>query len=432
MSGKALATSPVESSKGDVSPSKNGSSYSADAGTMDRGIFQKIPVGIVQFSTNGRVLDSNPPAQALLGYTHAELLGTPFHSLICNPERAWSNDLVADIGRAAGAPHKTEMRLRRKDGSELEVQASASLYRRNAGEESWIAVIEDISARKVEEQQLREAHKMEAVGRLAGGIAHDFNNLLTGVMLYCDLLSFGLEKENRLRHHVDEIRTAANHGAELIHQLLAVARPHSSEPRIVSLNSLIVEMSEMLGRLIGEHIELRTRLDQRLVPVKIDDAQFKQVLMNLVLNARDAIPGGGQITIETANRWARLQPEGTAPEQACVGMVVRDTGSGMNADTRKRLFEPFFTTKASGKGNGLGLATVYNIVSQNGGRIDVASEPGKGSEFTVLWPAAKENAAEMVSEAVDGKELLRSRPAAKAAVLTGGTESPIRFEVKAK
>jgi len=191
-------------------------------------------------------------------------------------------------------------------------------------------------------------------------------------------------------------------------------------------------MSEMLGRLIGEHIELRTRLDQRLVPVKIDDAQFKQVLMNLVLNARDAIPGGGQITIETANRWARLQPEGTAPEQACVGMVVRDTGSGMNADTRKRLFEPFFTTKASGKGNGLGLATVYNIVSQNGGRIDVASEPGKGSEFTVLWPAAKESAAEMVSEAADGKEFLRSQRAAKSAVLMGGTESPIRFEVKAK
>jgi signal transduction histidine kinase len=249
-------------------------------------------------------------------------------------------------------------------------------------------------------------------------------------MLYCDLLSFGLEKENRLRHHVEEIRTAANHGAELIHQLLAVARPHPSEPRLVSLNDLIVEMTEMLGRLIGEHIELTTDLGEGLAMVKIDDAQFKQVLMNLVLNARDAIPEVGRITIKTANRWARLQPEATAPEQACVGMVVRDTGSGMNTETRKRLFEPFFTTKASGKGNGLGLATVYNIVSQNGGRIDVASELGKGSEFTILWPAAKDSAAEKVGDAVDGKELVRSRRAAKAAVPSGSTGSPIRFEVK--
>jgi signal transduction histidine kinase len=324
------------------------------------------------------------------------------------------------------------MRLRRKDGAEVEVRATASLYRQSAGEDSWIAVLEDISARKVEEQQLREAHKMEAIGRLAGGIAHDFNNLLTGVMLYCDLLSFGLEKENRLRHHVEEIRTAANHGAELIHQLLAVARPHPSEPRLVSLNDLIVEMTEMLGRLIGEHIELTTHLGEGLAPMKIDDAQFKQVLMNLVLNARDAIPEGGRITIETANRWARLQSEGTAPEESCVGMVVRDTGSGMNADTRKRLFEPFFTTKASGKGNGLGLATVYNIVSQNGGRIDVVSEPGKGSEFTILWPAAKNSAAEKVNEAIGGREVTRLQHAAKAGGPSGISETPIRFEVKAK
>jgi two-component system, cell cycle sensor histidine kinase and response regulator CckA len=431
MSGKTVATGPSRASLAIKAPAGRIASAS-DAGTMDRGIFQNIPAGIVQFSTNGRVLECNTAAQALLGYARAELLGTSFHTLICDPEPAWSADMAAETGRASGGPHKTEMRVRRKDGTQIEVQATASLFRAGGGQVSWIAVLEDIGGRKVEEQQLREAHKMEAVGRLAGGIAHDFNNLLTGVMLYCDLLTLGLEKENRLRHHVDEIRTAATHGAELIHQLLAVARPHASEPRIVGLNSLIVDMTGMLGRLIGEHIEVTTQLEASLAMVKIDDAQFKQVLMNLVLNARDAIPEGGRITIETANRRARLESEAKAPELACVAMIVRDTGSGMHAETRKRLFEPFFTTKAEGKGNGLGLATVYNIVSQNGGRIDVASELGKGSEFTILLPAVEVRDAKRLGEEVLAQESSRMRISERPTGSSANAEEPLKFEVKAK
>jgi PAS domain S-box-containing protein len=393
-------------------------------------IFRAVPVGLALISREGEVRLSNARWREVLGVAQEELQDARLDDLACDCDRARYANFLSKLQSASTKTEKGEWQIERHDGTRTVIQITAAVL--DVPENSAIAVIEDVGVRRVEEKQLREAHKMEAVGRLAGGIAHDFNNLLTGIMLYCDLLAMGLEQNQRLRHHADEIRSAANQGAGLIHQLLAVARPHPSEPRIVSVNEIIAEMAEILGRLIGEHIELKTRLEDGLAAVVIDDAQLKQVVMNLVLNARDAIPEGGKITVETANRRARLEPEELAPERDCVAMKVRDTGSGMNSETRKRLFEPFFTTKAAGKGNGLGLATVYNIVSQNGGRIDVASEAGKGSEFTVLLPAV-----ETAQTCRPGKEFraegratlkISDRPAAGPA----DAGASARFEVKEK
>jgi PAS domain S-box-containing protein len=392
-------------------------------------IFRAVPAGLALISPEGQVLLSNTRWRELLGLNQ-EMPEVRLDQLICDCERTRLADFLSRIQGATSKTEKCELQIERRDGTRTVIDITATAL--HDPENSSIAVIEDVGGRRVEEKQLREAHKMEAVGRLAGGIAHDFNNLLTGIMLYCDLLTMGLEQNQRLRHHADEIRSAANQGAELIHQLLAVARPHPSEPRIVSVNEVISEMAGMLGRLIGEHIELETRLEDGLVAVVIDDAQLKQVLMNLVPNARDAIPEGGRITVETAKRRARLEPEELAPERDCVAMKVRDTGSGMNAETRKRLFEPFFTTKTAGKGNGLGLATVYNIVIQNGGRIDVASEAGKGSEFTVLLPAVETAQSCRPAKEFKPESKTTLQISDRTAAGPAGAQAAAPFEVKAK
>jgi len=221
-------------------------------------------------------------------------------------------------------------------------------------------------------------------------VAHDFNNLLTGIMLYCDLLMGGLEKGSRLRHHAEEIHTASQHGATLIQQLLAVARQQVVEPRMLCLNEIVSEMANLLSRLIGENIELVTELPDDVGKVKLDPAQVKQIVMNLVLNARDAMPDGGRITVTTSNQTTHIVTDGSLREAECVSLRVRDTGCGMDAETRSRIFEPFFTTKPAGTGNGLGLATVYSIVKQNCGAIEVESAPGRGTQVSIFFPQAKE------------------------------------------
>jgi signal transduction histidine kinase len=229
---------------------------------------------------------------------------------------------------------------------------------------------------------------MEAVGRLLGGVAHDFNNLITGIMLYCDLLIAGLGSDRRLRHHAQEIRVAGEQSAALIQQLLAVARPRPVEPRVLSVNEVVRGMQELLARLIGENIELITALAGDLSWVKMDPAQVQQIVMNLVLNARDAMPDGGRVTVQTRNCAGFLvhpDDEKSAPTP-CVEFTVTDTGCGMNAETRSHLFEPFFTTKRPGQGNGLGLATAFGIVKQAGGTIVVESEPGRGTQVSVRLP----------------------------------------------
>ncbi len=251
------------------------------------------------------------------------------------------------------------------------------------------------------DEHLRDAEKMEVIGRMAGGIAHDFNNLLTGVLLYCDLLSTGLENvriENlgltcsNLCQQVEEVRLAAEQGVALTRQLLAIARKQSEEPSPIAINEVVTATENLLRRLLGERVELITALDAEAGLVLADPAQLRQILLNLMLNARDAMPDGGRIEMSTHAVQLPGEADSSIPRRA-VSLVVQDNGCGMDAATRARMFEPLFTTKREGEGTGFGLATVQRIVSEAGGTIEVASEPGRGTSIGVFLPVVETLAA---------------------------------------
>ena len=270
------------------------------------------------------------------------------------------------------------------------------------------------------EEQLRQAQKMEAIGRLAGGVAHDFNNLLTAIIGYTDLVAERLEPNDPTAREVGEIRKAADHAAALTRQLLAFGRKQFLNPTVLDLNETVSELLEMLPRAIGEHIHTTVRLADGPQRVRADASQMQQVLMNLVLNARDAMPMGGELTIETASVTLdaeRLRDENLSlPNGPYVMLAVTDTGTGMDAATRARAFEPFFTTKPKGKGTGFGLATVYGIVDQSGGGIGLSSAIGQGTSVRIYLPAST------ASEVTPKPEV----PAVKAD--SGGTETLLLVE----
>ncbi len=255
-----------------------------------------------------------------------------------------------------------------------------------------------------------QAQRWEAIGRLAGGVVHDFNNLLTGVMLYCDLLFASLDAGDRRRRYVDEIRSATVQASGLVRQLMIFARSQTAVPRLLCLNDIVVEMQAILTRLIGANIELELKLDPQLNLVVIDQAQAQQVVLNLVLNARDAMPEGGRIVVETSNCQFQPVPGSRATSGfPCVLLAVNDNGHGMDADTRQRLFEPFFTTKNAGRGTGLGLTTVQGIVSSNRGLIHFESEPGRGTRAMILLPRIS-FAADTKAEAAQSPDSRLSAP----------------------
>jgi two-component system, cell cycle sensor histidine kinase and response regulator CckA len=260
------------------------------------------------------------------------------------------------------------------------------------------------------EEQLRQAQKMEAIGRLAGGVAHDFNNLLTAIIGYTDMIGERLDPQDATARDVGEIRKAADRAAALTRQLLAFSRKQFLNPTVLDLNETTAGLLQMLPRVIGEHIQTTTRLAPDLARVRADASQMEQVFVNLVLNARDAMPLGGRLTIETANvdlEPGRIAAEGlTLAPGRYVMLLIADTGTGMDAETRARAFEPFFTTKPKGKGTGLGLATVYGIVDQSGGQISIDSAPGRGTNIRVYLPVTtapqEVRRAEVVSIKEDG------------------------------
>ena len=359
-------------------------------------MFEAAAIGIGICHFDGRIMEANPALGRMLGYEREELAGLDpwkFHDAEF-PGSAQDNGcgLLAELMRDERDSFSIDKRHRRKDGSEFWGHLTVSLARGVHGEPAFlVALLEDATERKRVEEDLRQAEKMEVIGRLAGGVAHDFNNLLTGVLLYCDLILAELEPENRLRRHVEEVRMAGEQGAALTHQLLAMARKQTPEPRALPINEIVSSTENLLRRLIGEQIELITALDSSAGWVFGDPGQLRQILMNLVLNARDALgrsANGQRGKIRLSTRLTEFMSNvGPAKSQHAASLTVEDNGCGMNAEIRARLFEPFFTTKKVGEGTGMGLATVQQIASESGGWIEVASEPGCGTRIEVFLPA---------------------------------------------
>jgi PAS domain S-box-containing protein len=333
------------------------------------------------------ILYANRAAAGLLGYERAELEGKALREIASNLDPAHWLEMWKQWKRPD--PQVVETFCRRKDGSAALAEATCS--RLVLGTHTYHCIfLREAGRRPHLEEQLRQSQKMEAVGRLAAGVAHDFNNLLTAVMLYSGLLLNQLGPNNRLRQHADEIRMVSERGAALVGQLLMFSRQAATQPRPVHLNEVIGGMLELLRQMLGENVELVTQFDPQVEAVEADPMHMEQVLLNLALNARDAMRRGGRLVISTGNlhREAQSGPE-ALPAGDYVSLAVTDTGSGMDAETRAHLFEPFFTTKPQGEGTGLGLWTVYTLVHQAGGGIEVTSEPGQGTSLRILLPRSQ-------------------------------------------
>ncbi len=347
---------------------------------------------VITVDPAGRVVDFNPAAEALFGRSAAESRGRDLAELVLPP--AAREPFRRDLAAAAGpAPLRRELTAVRADGREVPVEIGLAPIGHGATP-LVTAYVRDLTERKRTEERLRQteeqyrqAQKMEAVGQLAGGVAHDFNNLLTVISGHTELLLNDPAAGGLARDSLEQVRDATRRAAALTRQLLAFSRKQVLVPAVLDLRAIVTDMGRMLRRLIGEHIELVVSVDPDLWPVRADQGQIEQALLNLAINARDAMPGGGTLTILAANREPVARPAGEGPRGRAVALSVRDTGVGIDPAVRDRIFEPFFTTKPRGQGTGLGLAMVYGIVKQSGGSIAVDSTPGAGTTFTLLLPA---------------------------------------------
>jgi PAS domain S-box-containing protein len=382
-----------------------------------RSLFNDVPVGLYRTTPGGRILDANHTLAQLLGYPDREslLAITTFDTYVDQKVHAQRR---ASMDRD-GILRNFEYQLRRCDGSIIWVEGNSKTILDGEGKVLYYeGTLADITERKKAEQelsdlqeQLRQSQKMEAIGRLAGGIAHDFNNLLTVIKGYSQLSLIELKEEDPVRANVEETKKAADRAADLVRQLLAFSRRQIMEMKVIDLNGLLQDLEKMLQRVIGEEIDLVTQLDRDLGRIKVDPGQMEQVIMNLAVNAKDAMPNGGKLFIETAN--AELDEAYARTHIAVIpGRYVRlsitDTGVGIKPEVRNRVFEPFFTTKEKGKGTGLGLSTVYGIVKQSGGNIWVYSEPGQGTTIKIYLPRVDEPLAEL-REKTTKQELPRGK-----------------------
>ena len=373
-----------------------------------RALFEAMSDVILVLDAEGRHLKMAPTKAPHIYSPAAEWVGKTLHEVFPKDKADFFLDHVRRA-LAEGPLHRVEYSLP-IDGKEVWFEGSISPMTKD----SVIWVGRDISSRKILEEQLRQSQKMEAIGQLAGGIAHDFNNLLTAINGFSDLSLRRLEGADPLRGNIEEVKKAGERAASLTRQLLAFSRKQVLQPKVFGLNSVISEVEKMLKRLIGEDIELRTVLDQETGSVKADPGQIEQVIINLAVNARDAMPSGGRLTIETTNVYIH---EGDADMRIAVDpgqyvmLAISDTGMGMDDQVQSHIFEPFFTSKEAGKGTGLGLSTVYGIVKQSEGNVQVYSKVGKGTTFKVYLPRVDETAqvykrTPEVEENLQGKEII--------------------------
>jgi PAS domain S-box-containing protein len=355
-----------------------------------RQLFEGNPAAMFVYDAETlRFLAVNEAAVRRYGRSREEFLQMTLLDMRPEEESVNLREILAQ--HRGGPARATGLRHQRRDGTLIDVEVTYDDID-FAGRHARLAVVEDVTERRRIEDRLRQGQKMEAVGQLAGGIAHDFNNLLTAIVGYATLLDRALPPDDERREEVHEIVGAARRAGNLTQQLLAFSRKQVLRPTVLDVNVIVRDMERILHRIIGEHIALTTSLEPDLAPVRADASQLEQVIMNLAVNARDAMPGGGRITIETANvpldaDLAQAHPD--AHPGAYVLLAVADTGVGMSPEVKAHLFEPFFTTKEVGKGTGLGLATVYGIVHQSGGFITVDSEPDRGTRFRIYLPRAE-------------------------------------------
>jgi two-component system, cell cycle sensor histidine kinase and response regulator CckA len=359
-------------------------------------LVEHAPIGIYRSTPAGRFLSANIALAHMLGYDSvADVLALDLaRDVYADP--AERQRLLERDAYTEREYDDVEATWKRKDGGRVTVQLSVRAVRRpNGTVEYYETFVRDLTQQRRLESQLLHSQKMEAVGRLAGGVAHDFNNLLTVILSYSDLLLEDLPSDAKDREDVEEIRKAAVAASSLTRQLLAFSRQQVLQPRILEINTVVTGTEKLLRRLLGEDVRLTASLAPDLGNVKVDPGQLEQIIMNLAVNARDAMPRGGQLTIETANvdmDAAYVAGHPVAQPGRYVMLAVSDTGIGMDAQTQARIFEPFFTTKEPGKGTGLGLATVYGIVQQSGGFIWVYSELGRGTSFKIYLPRVNEAA----------------------------------------
>ncbi|MGZ4335334.1 MAG: PAS domain S-box protein [Gaiellaceae bacterium] len=393
-------------------------------------LFEASPQGMEVLDREGRILAVNSALAGMLGYTQEELLQLRFHDVTHPDDRTLAESVFLDLVNGTQPFHSIETRYVRKDGGlGLAHVTVFRLPHADGRPDLAIGIVEDITHRRALEDQLRQTQRLEAVGQLAGGIAHDFNNLLTAIASYCDLAGRALgTNEERVAHSLEGIRGASTRAAELTQQLLAFSRRQVLKVEVLDLNAEVAACVPMLERLLGEDIEIRVALDPTTAPVTMDGGQLAQALVNLCVNARDAMAAGGILTISTQNVTLEESPTmaGTVSGPHVL-LAVGDTGCGMSADVLPRIFEPFFTTKEPGKGTGLGLAGVIGIVEQSGGRVSVYSELGIGTTFKLYLPASESPSESPASAPSEPPE---TRPGGDERILLVDDNDAVRGSIK--
>ncbi len=348
-----------------------------------RTMFAAAPTAIMLFDRTGRILSANRSAESLFGYSEQEMIGKLPTTFRHPDDVDHGDDAFGQLIRGERDSYRREASFVTKSGTTVVAHIATALVRDADGKPAYvIGMAEDVTEQRQLEEQLRQSQKLEAIGRLAGGVAHDFNNMLTAIGGYTALALEQADTGSTLRGDLDEIRKATDRAALLTRQLLAFSRKQVLMPELLNLNDVVLELEAMLRPLLGEDVTLTMQLDPGLGPIEADPGQLHQVVMNLVVNASDAMPKGGGITIATANCDVGENDDSIEPGHY-VTLAVRDTGEGIDEQTLRQIFEPFFTTKDAGKGTGLGLATVYGIVKQTGGYVAVESELDIGSAFTI-------------------------------------------------